>query len=77
MPVTILTAQLKPLQGKRILSDFFEKIQGAISSKWVTVHKPKGLFFASVSVIAVAKKETVRTPKDPDRYLGLGASELG
>lgn len=33
MLVTILTVQLKALQGKRILSDFFEKIQGAITSK--------------------------------------------
>ena len=49
----------------------------SLPNNWVTDHKPKGLFFASVSVIAVAKKETVRTPKDPDRYLGFGASELG
>ena len=44
---------------------------------WVTVRKPKELVFASVSVIAVAKKETVRTPKDPDRSLGFGTREHG
>ena len=44
---------------------------------WVTLHKPKGRFAASVSVIAVTRKETVRTPKDPDRCLGFGTIELG
>ena len=44
---------------------------------WVTVRKPKELVSASVSVIAVAKKETVRTPKDPDRSLGFGTREHG
>ena len=43
---------------------------------WVTLHKPKELFPASVSVIAVTKKGTVRTPKDPDRSFGFGTSEL-
>ena len=45
--------------------------------EWVTVRKPKERFSASVSVIAVIKKETVRTPKDPDHCLGLGTRELG
>ena len=44
---------------------------------WVTLHKPKERCFASVSVIAVTRKETVRTPKDPDRCLGFGTIELG
>ena len=43
---------------------------------WVTLHKPKELFPASVSVIAVTKKGAVRTPKDPDRSSGPGTSEL-
>ena len=46
-------------------------------SEWVTVRKPKELVSASVSVIAVAKKETVKTPKDPDRSLGFGTREHG
>jgi len=41
---------------------------------WVTLHKPKEKFAGSLSVIAVTKKVTVRTPKDPDHYLGSGRS---
>ena len=46
-------------------------------NKWVTVRKPKEKLLTSLTVIAGAKKETVRTPKDPDRSLGTGAVKLG
>ena len=41
------------------------------------VCKPKELFSAFVSVIVMAKKETARTLKDPDRHLGFGTGEFG
>ena len=43
----------------------------------MTVHKPKEKFSASVSVIAVTNKETVRTPEDPDRSFGFATVRLG
>ena len=43
----------------------------------VTVRKPKEKLLTSLTAIAGAKKETVRTPKDPDRSLGFGAVKLG
>jgi hypothetical protein len=43
----------------------------------VTVHKPKAKLSTSLTAIAGAKKETVRTPKDPDRSLGFGTLDIG
>ena len=45
--------------------------------QWVTVHKPKAKLSTSLTAIAGAKKETVRTPKDPDRSVGFGTLDIG
>ena len=44
--------------------------------EWVTLHKSQEMGFASVSVIAMTKKGTVRTLKDSNCSLGFSTRQL-